>query len=236
MTQLQKAQTLNPFDALRRTRPDTGEFWSARELAPLLGYDTWRNFSESIERARTACDNSGQDSRDHIVGASKMITVGKGAEREVLDYHLTRYAAYLVAMNGDARKDEVAQAQTYFAVQTRRAEVAQQLPALPADPLLAQLQVITQMRQDQLQLASRTQQLEQRLDASPITHEKINVIHKLGQQLGQHMGNYRTAWRLFNERFGIASYRDLPTNQYEAGQQFLRMQIAAYTGQTGLNY
>jgi hypothetical protein len=235
MTQLQKAQTLNPFDALRRTRPDTGEFWSARELAPLLGYDTWRNFSESIERARTACDNSGQDSRDHIVGASKMITVGKGAEREVLDYHLTRYAAYLVAMNGDARKDEVAQAQTYFAVQTRRAEVAQQLPALPADPLLAQLQVITQMRQDQLQLASRTQQLEQRLDASPITSEKIGVIHRLAKDLGSVMGDYRIAWRIFKDRFGLASYRDLPSNRYDEAVRFLQMQIAAYTGQPRLD-
>lgn len=109
----------SPFEAIRLIHPDGREYWSARQLMPLLGYDTWRNFADSIERARYACDNAGYDSRDHFVGASKMIKVGKGAEREVLDYHLSRYACYLIAMNGDPRKDEIAAAQNYFVVRTR---------------------------------------------------------------------------------------------------------------------
>ncbi len=100
------------------------EFWQARELQKLLAYTDYRNFLKIVEKAKTTCINSGQPDTDHFVDFNDMITVGKGAERAIDDIRLTRYACYLIAQNGDARKRPIAFAQTYFAIQTRRQETA----------------------------------------------------------------------------------------------------------------
>jgi DNA-damage-inducible protein D len=110
------------FDAIRQISPYGAEYWSARDLYPLLGYDTWRRFETAIERATIACANLGEEVADHFAGAVKVIQAGKGAQMEVSDYALSRFGCYLTAMNGDPRKPEIAQAQGYFAVQTRRME------------------------------------------------------------------------------------------------------------------
>ncbi|MEL7145848.1 MAG: DNA damage-inducible protein D [Bacteroidota bacterium] len=99
------------------------ECWSARDLQTILGYGQWRNFKNIILKASKACEGSGQEISNHFVGVSKMIKLGKGAEREVEDVALTRYACYLIAQNGDSSKPEIAFAQTYFAVQTRKQEL-----------------------------------------------------------------------------------------------------------------
>ena len=120
--------TSSPFEPLRHTNPDGSEYWSARDLQPVMGYDRWERFESAIERASVAAGNSGTDPTDHFRGAAKMVGVGSGAFRSVLDWHLSRYASYLVAMNGDPRKPEIAAAQTYFAVRTREAEIQQAVP------------------------------------------------------------------------------------------------------------
>jgi DNA-damage-inducible protein D len=102
------------------------ECWSARELQELLGYSKWENFEKVIQKAKDACKNAGEEIEYHFPDVRKMVKIGSGAEKEIDDILLTRYACYLIAQNGDSRKQEIAFAQNYFAVQTRRAELVEQ--------------------------------------------------------------------------------------------------------------
>lgn len=106
------------------------EFWFARDLQKLLGYVEWRKFAGVIEKAKEACKNVGVNINDHFVGADKTIDMPKGATKEIEDYMLTRYACYLIAQNGDPRKEEIAFAQSYFAIQTRKQELIEERIAL----------------------------------------------------------------------------------------------------------
>ncbi len=106
------------------------EYWLARDLQVLLEYEEWRNFSKVIDKAKNACQNAGQNSDDHFVDVNKTIPMPKGAAKDIDDIMLTRYACYLIAQNGDPRKDSIAFAQSYFAIQTRKQEILEDRIAL----------------------------------------------------------------------------------------------------------
>ena len=165
---------VSPFETIRETDEEGNEHWSARDLAKVLGYTEWRNFTRAIKKAMEACENSGHATSDHFVAVNKMVTLGSGAERKVQDFHLSRYVCYLVIQNADPEKEIVALGQTYFAVQTRRAE------AEMADEL-------TGLTEDQRRLYTRAQLAEHNRElalaanaAGVVTARDFAIFHDSG--------------------------------------------------------
>lgn len=146
-------ESSSPFDAIRKYTDAGQEYWTARELQVLLSYDTWRRFEDAINRAKTSCQQFGQTVEDHFVSIGKMVQIGSGAMREQQDYALSRYAVYLIAQNGDPSKSEIATAQAYFAVQTRRQEVRDQID--PADLRIKLRQKVAEQNKSLASMATR---------------------------------------------------------------------------------
>jgi len=127
MDKMQIVKIKENFDDTIHNVPNSDvEFWYARELMPLLGYERWENFEKAIKRSMDSCETAGITVSDHFREVTKMVQLGSGSQRSVKDYMLTRYACYLIAQNGDVKKEEIAFAQAYFAVQTRKQELIEE--------------------------------------------------------------------------------------------------------------
>ncbi|HEL2229660.1 TPA: DNA damage-inducible protein D [Streptococcus suis] len=127
MEQSKIYRTKEKFDSIvNQTENEFIDYWYARDLMPLLGYERWENFHKAIQRAMNSVETSDTKVSDHFRGVTKMVPLGSGSERPVKDYMLTRYACYLIAINGDTNKEEIAFAQSYFAVQTRKQELIEE--------------------------------------------------------------------------------------------------------------
>jgi len=160
------------------------EFWLARDLQHLLGYSEWRNFTSVVSKAKTACEVSGHAISDHFVDVNKMVDLGSGSQREVEDIMLTRYACYLIAQNGDPRKQEIAFAQTYFALQTRRAELIEQR-LLDAERVAARKK-LTATEKELSQVIYELSQVIYEL--SQVIYELSQVIYELSQVIYEQAG------------------------------------------------
>lgn len=127
MDKMQVVKIKENFDRTINNIPNSDvEFWYARELMPLLGYERWENFEKAVKRSMDSCETAGITVPDHFREVTKMVQLGSGSQRAVKDYMLTRYACYLIAQNGDVKKEEIAFAQAYFAVQTRKQELIEE--------------------------------------------------------------------------------------------------------------
>ncbi len=233
----------NAFQSIRKIGKEGEEFWLARDLQQVLEYTEWRNFELVIRKAVTACDKSGYDPTDHFVGVNKMVILGSGAEREIEDFELSRYACYLIVQNGDPTKSVIAHGQTYFALQTRRQELAD-------DEAFAQLQenekrllLRNELKEHNKQLVETAQQagvetnldfavfqnhgykgLYGGLDAKGIhKHKNLKKTHKILD----HMGSTELAANLFRatqteeklRRENIQGKNKANTTHYEVGSK-----------------
>ena len=199
---------ISPFEQIRRTNDAGMEFWSSRDFACVLGYVNYRHFEAVIEKAKLACFNSGQRIEDHFVGADEMVEIGSGAMRPLKVVFLSRYACYLAIQNADPRKELVAHGQTYFAIQTRRQELAE--TEIEEDRRLI---LREEMRQHNVQLAGAAREagvVEPRDYAIFQNHGYMGLyggmtqeaIHskkglKKSQKILDHMGSTELAANLF---------------------------------------
>lgn len=213
---------------------DTGkEFWHARELLVLLEYVEWRNFEKVIQKAKIACQNSGYIVSDHFVDVNKMVQLGSGAQREVEDIQLSRYACYLIVQNSDPRKEIVALGQTYFAMQTRRQEQADYIAQLDEDSKRLAIRNELKEHNKKLVEAAKEAGVETSLDYAVFQDHgyqglygglRAKDIHlrkglKKSQKILDHMGSTELAANLFRATQAEDKLRrDQVQNKREANQ------------------
>ena len=174
------------FDSIKQTNPYGQEYWSARDLAPLLGYNKWQRFEDAIQRAKIACEQTGNIVEDHFTASGKVITAGKGAKHEIKDYFLSRFGCYLIAQNGDPRKPEIAAAQVYFAVSTRAFEMHQ---------LRKEQEERLEMR---LKVSESYKQLAKAAQGAGVQSERFGIFVDAG-----YLGLHRHSLEELKERKGV---------------------------------
>ncbi len=170
MTKLINSNKL--FEDIKHYNEFDMEFWYARELQEVLEYSDWRNFNKVINKAKDSCENSKNNVLDHFVEVDKMVRIGSGAEREIKDIMLSRYACYLIVQNGDPKKEPIALGQTYFAVQTRKQELSEQFTELTEDK--KRLAIRNELREHNKNLAEAAK------DAGVETHQEYAVFQNYG--------------------------------------------------------
>ncbi len=231
----------SPFEAIRREAEDGSVYWSARDLAKILGYSKWEKFKFTIVRAEEACENSGQEIIDHFLQVGKMVKLGSGSQRKVEDYHLSRYACYLLIQNADPSKPIVALGQTYFAVQTRRQELADELAILPEDQLRLLRRSQMNIYNNQLTQAAQYAGVIEPIDFAIFTDHGYKGLYgglgakdihtrkglKKNQQILDHMGSDELAANIFRasqtkqklEREQIQGKEKANQTHYEVGKK-----------------
>jgi len=191
-------QTLtHNFESHAQRTDEVGEFWFARDLQRLLGYNKWENFLKVIHKAQAACEGAGQAALDHFPAVRKMVNLGSGSQREIDDIMLTRYACYLIAQNGDPRKSQIAFAQTYFAMQTRRAELIEQ-------HLLEQRQQEQERLHARQELSQTEKELSQTIYEQTGSDRNFAAIRSKGDQ-----ALFTLATQAMKERWNVPATRPL---------------------------
>jgi DNA-damage-inducible protein D len=234
----------SPFEAIRKEAEDGSEYWNARELAKILGYTQYNKFTNAITKAEEACKNSGQAVSDHFTHVSEMVTIGSGAKRKFDTAFLSRYACYLIVQNADPSKPIVALGQTYFAVQTRRQELADELAALPEDQLRLLRRSQMNIYNSQLAQAANVAGVVEPIDFAVFTDHGYKGLYgglgakdiharkglKKSQQILDYMGSDELAANIFRasqtkqklEREQIQGKEKANQTHFEVGKKFAR--------------
>ena len=239
------------FEDIKHIDENGVEYWLARELQPVLEYSQWRRFSETVERAKEACKNSEQNIQDHFADVGKMVSLGSGSERKIDDIKLSRYACYLIVMNGAPRKEVIALGQTYFAVKTRQQELSENYNELSEEQ--KRLAIRKEMKEHNKSLAEAAQMagIEKQRDYAVFQYKGYQGLYgglggkqiherkglKKSEQILDFMGSTELAANLFRttqtdeklRRENIQGKEEAGKTHYEVGKK-VRQTIAELGG------
>lgn len=239
------------FESIKHVNENGQEFWYARELQKVLGYSEWRNFQNVINKAKDACKNSGNNVQDHFVDVNKMVGIGSNASRPVDDIEFSRYACYLVVMNGDSTKEIIALGQTYFAVKTRQQELIENYESLDEDQKRLAIRNEMKIHNKSLADAAKNAGIEDSKDYAIFQNRGYQGLYgglgakdihakkglKKSQQILDHMGSTELAANLFRatqtdeklRRENIQGKKEAGDAHYEVGKK-VRQTIAELGG------
>ncbi len=239
------------FESIKHVNENGQEFWYARELQKVLGYSEWRNFQNVINKAKDACKNSGNSVQDHFVDVNKMVGIGSNASRPVDDIEFSRYACYLVVMNGDSTKEIIALGQTYFAVKTRQQELIENYESLDEDQKRLAIRNEMKIHNKSLADAAKNAGIEDSKDYAIFQNRGYQGLYgglgakdihakkglKKSQQILDHMGSTELAANLFRatqtdeklRRENIQGKKEAGDAHYEVGKK-VRQTIAELGG------